>query len=136
MSKKRLHLIIILGLIAGYAWLAYIVLQDNALHSNKTACIIKKISGVPCPSCGNTRSVIALMNGEFVQALTVNPLGIPVAGILIVFPFWLIYDIAFQKDTLYKGYMRFEQVMKIKPIAILLVVLLIINWIWNIQKEL
>ncbi|AXG74633.1 DUF2752 domain-containing protein [Flavobacterium arcticum] len=136
MNKKKLYLIITLGLIAGYSWLTYILLQDNPKHSSMSACFFKNITGVPCPSCGNTRSILSLIKGNFNNAIFINPLGFIVAGIMFIFPFWLLYDISLKKNTLHKSYLYFEKTIKIKPIAIVLIILLIANWIWNIQKGL
>ncbi|NDI99164.1 DUF2752 domain-containing protein [Flavobacterium sp. LaA7.5] len=136
MTKKKLYLIITLGLTAGYSWLAYILLRETPKHNNMPVCFFKNITGIPCPSCGNTRSVLTLMKGNIKDAVLINPLGLIVAAILLVFPFWLLYDLAYKKDTLYKSFLRFEKTVKNKHIAVILIVLVIINWIWNIQKGL
>lgn len=136
MTKRKLYLIITLGLIAGYSWLTYILLQDNPQHNGMSACFFKNITGLPCPSCGNTRSVLAMIKGNFINAVLINPLGLIIAFILLVFPFWLLYDTVYKRDTLYKSYLKFEKTMQNKYIAIALIILLIANWIWNIQKGL
>lgn len=136
MNKKRLYLIITLGLIVGYSWLAYILLRETPKHHSMPVCFFKNITGVPCPSCGNTRSVLALIKGNFTDAVLINPLGLIVSTILIVFPFWLLYDTIYKRDTLYKSYLNFEKTVKNKYIAVALIILLIANWIWNIQKGL
>ncbi|QYJ67826.1 DUF2752 domain-containing protein [Flavobacterium litorale] len=136
MTRNKLYLIIALGLIAGYSWLAYIMLQGHSEHNHTPACLFKNTTGVPCPSCGNTRSIIALTEGNISEALLINPLGIIVASIMLIFPLWLLYDVSLKKDTLYKNYLKFEKTIKTKHLAIVLVVLVIINWIWNIQKGL
>ncbi len=136
MNKKGLYLIITLGLIAGYSWLAYILLRETPKHHSMPVCFFKNITGVPCPSCGNTRSVLTLIKGNFTDAVLINPLGLIIAFILLIFPFWLLYDTVYKKDTLYKSYLNFEKIVKNKYIATVLIVLLIANWIWNIQKGL
>jgi hypothetical protein len=37
-------------------------------------CLFRQVTGVPCPSCGATRGVLALMDGRVLEALTFNPL--------------------------------------------------------------
>ncbi|HOC43426.1 MAG TPA: DUF2752 domain-containing protein [Thermoanaerobaculales bacterium] len=37
-------------------------------------CLFRSITGVPCPSCGATRSVLALLDGDVPGALLLNPL--------------------------------------------------------------
>ncbi|OIQ18631.1 MAG: hypothetical protein BM557_06820 [Flavobacterium sp. MedPE-SWcel] len=135
MTKKKLYIILSIGLIAGYTWLVYLLFRDNS-KQGLPACFIKNTTGVPCPSCGNTRSVLAIIKGNFIDAILINPLGIIIATIMVVSPFWLLYDITSKKDTLYKSYLKFEKIITTKSIMILLIILILLNWIWNIQKGL
>jgi Protein of unknown function (DUF2752) len=43
------------------------------------ACPLRSITGIPCPLCGMTRAVVALVHGHVVESLRFNP-----AGILVV----------------------------------------------------
>jgi hypothetical protein len=43
------------------------------------ACPLRTLTGVPCPLCGMTRSVVAAMHGHLFESLRFNP-----AGILVV----------------------------------------------------
>ena len=38
------------------------------------SCIFKDLTGVPCPTCGATRSVVHLARGEFFASFGMNPL--------------------------------------------------------------
>lgn len=48
-------------------------------------CLIKKITGFPCPSCGLTRAIVELLKLNFQGSLYYNPLAIPIILILIYF---------------------------------------------------
>jgi hypothetical protein len=37
-------------------------------------CVFKGLTGIPCPTCGSTRSVVHLAHGDILSALTMNPL--------------------------------------------------------------
>lgn len=37
-------------------------------------CMFREVTGIPCPSCGSTRGVLAVMDGRVLDALTLNPL--------------------------------------------------------------
>jgi hypothetical protein len=37
-------------------------------------CLFHSITGVPCPSCGATRSAVSLVHGDIFYALKMNPL--------------------------------------------------------------
>ncbi|BBE16839.1 hypothetical protein AQPE_0986 [Aquipluma nitroreducens] len=57
-------------------------------------------------------------------------------SILILAPLWILYDIVLRKDSLLQVYNRSEIFLRQKWIAIPLILLVILNWIWNIYKGL
>lgn len=58
--------------IAGIAVARNHVLWRDQFH---VACPAWTIFGVPCPTCGATRAVVAAMQGELLEAFTWNPLA-------------------------------------------------------------
>lgn len=99
-------------------------------------CFIKQISGVPCPTCGTTRSVITIIKGNYLAALNINPIGYLVIIIMLIVPVWICIDWLLKKHTALTYYKKAEQFLKKPPVAILFILLLIVNWIWNIYKRL
>ncbi|WP_394334131.1 DUF2752 domain-containing protein [Kordia jejudonensis] len=97
---------------------------------------MKNITSIPCPSCGTTRSVISLIQGNFFTAITINPLGFFVGMILVIAPFWILIDVITKRSSLFSFYRKIETYLQKKMYAIPLIVLIIINWIWNITKGL
>lgn len=47
-------------------------------------CSLKRISGLDCPGCGLTRSLISLAHGDFAQAWHFNPAGMAVAVVVVI----------------------------------------------------
>ena len=133
-GRKKLYTILSLACIAGYTWLIFTIQLE--LKNSGGVCLIKRITNIPCPSCGSTRSVLSLLHGDFLTALYINPFGLIIAIIMLVLPIWIVFDIASKKKTLYDFYFRFESFIRKPVIAIPLVLLVILNWIWNITKEL
>ena len=41
-------------------------------------CPMKRLLGVPCPSCGTTRAFILALRGDFLGAFTLQPLGMAI----------------------------------------------------------
>jgi hypothetical protein len=39
-------------------------------------CVFKGLTGIPCPTCGATRSVVHLSHGDIAAALFMNPLSV------------------------------------------------------------
>jgi hypothetical protein len=108
------------------------------LTENKSVevCLIKHATNIPCPSCGATRSIILLTKGNFTEALTINPIGFIIAIIMLLTPLWIIADITMRSNTLFDFYQKTETYLKKPKYAIPLILLVVINWIWNITKGL
>lgn len=74
---------------AAAALALYTVVVNLIFHA---FCPMVIISGFPCPGCGLTRSFLYLASGRIMQSVQINPMGIPIAGILVYF-FWNRYII-------------------------------------------
>lgn len=55
-------------------------------------CIFKTVTGIFCPACGMTRSFIAILHFDFIEAAYQNLFGIPFAIFLAYFFIFLIKD--------------------------------------------
>jgi hypothetical protein len=99
-------------------------------------CLIKRISGIPCPSCGSTRSVIAILKGEYSQALYWNPFGFILLIIMVIVPVLITYDFLLKRASLLHLYLYIEKSLKNQNISIPAILFVLLNWIWNIYKGL
>lgn len=131
---KRIYWILILLTIGSYVWIGYHLSHTDS-HASGTLCLFKSVTGIPCPSCGVTRSVLSLVSGDVVTALWVNPLGILASILLLVVPVWIGIDFLRKEHTLLLVYKRSEEIIgSNKFIYLPLIGLIAINWIWNISK--
>lgn len=119
---------------AGYTWLVVAHLITTS-GKTTTVCLMKNITGIPCPSCGSTRSLASIFEGKFYQALNFNPIGYIIFFALIILPIWIFLDLFQKKDSLWQFYLKAEITLKRKIIAIPLIILFLINWVWNIYKN-
>lgn len=136
LNRNKLYSILFISCIAGYIWL-YFSLSN--IENNREAfdvCLIKHITNIPCPSCGSTRSIVSLTNGNFNEALLINPVGLIVAAIMSLAPLWIFIDIVTRRKTLFDFFQKIETYLKRPQYSIPLILLVIINWIWNITKGL
>lgn len=135
MSKKLLYTLLLAGCFLGYGLLAFQMNQAIPDYKNQPViCLFKKVTGLPCPSCGSTRAVVDLLNGHVWDSIHHNPLGIIVFIILLMAPGWILFDLVFKKDTLHFFFKKLIAFIERKWVAIILIVLIVINWFWNYYK--
>ena len=111
---------------------ALVLVLSAAYFQLPLGCPFKAITGLPCPGCGGTRAFVALLHGQFMEAVMTNPLSVLLIFFLIIAPAWLFVDC-------WRGTKTLQRVMMGKwPVwAIILVAIIIAaNWIWNIYKGL
>ncbi len=122
--------------IAGYLWVYYNVQATNFSGDDNVAgvCLIKHVTSVPCPSCGSTKSVMAILQGKVREALFWNPLGFLLLPGLLIAPFWLSFDLILRKNSLLNFFRKAELIISRRWVAIPAILLIIVNWIWNITK--
>lgn len=75
--------------IAAGAYLAVIAaVMLLSVHTGRpvSLCLFKRLTHLPCPTCGSSRAVLALLHGRVVQAWLYNPLVVTAgwAGLVIL----------------------------------------------------
>ncbi len=134
MTRNKLYSLLLIACLAGFIYLFYSIQKEQ--QETVGVCIIKNVTGYPCPSCGTTRAVMLLLNGKITDSLLLNPFGIIVAVIMTVFPVWVLTDIVLKKETFFTAYKKIEATIRKPWIAIVLILLVLLNWIWNLYKNL
>lgn len=134
MSKNRLYTIILIACLSGFIYLFYSF--QGSKTSDATVCLIKNFSGFPCPSCGTTRAVTLVFRGRLWESLQMNPFGILVSAIMTIVPFWILMDMMLKKESFFIFYKKAEAVLRKKGMAIPLIILVFLNWMWTIYKDL
>jgi hypothetical protein len=133
-SRNKLYALVCSLSLAGYAWI--IISHFKKPTHNVGICLVKNVSGIPCPSCGTTRSVMFIFNGDYFQGLMINPLGYLMILLAAIIPVWVTIDIVTKGHSFYEFFKITESFLIKKWVYIPLSILLLINWIWNIHKEL
>jgi len=132
-NRKNLYILIMLFCMSGYSWLL-LHLDHRWANVVGQVCVFKNATGIPCPSCGATRSMIALIGGDLISAILWNPIGLFLLGGLVIFPVWLLHDLALKKNSFHVFYARVEKTIRQKQVAWPLIILVLLNWCWNIYK--
>ncbi|WP_186757257.1 DUF2752 domain-containing protein [Echinicola salinicaeni] len=134
-GSKKLYMLLISALGAGYIWIIYqLIFTSHQQEKGLTVCLIKNVTNIPCPSCGSTRSVLSILHLDFPMAIYYNPLGFLIVSAMMILPFWILLDMVFEKESFWKVYQKLEQKLKKPSLAIPLILLVLINWAWNIYK--
>ncbi|WP_363245110.1 DUF2752 domain-containing protein [Daejeonella sp.] len=136
LSRNKLYIFIITACLTGYIWLYWSLSKLSKINTEIEVCLIKNITTIPCPSCGSTRSVLAITQGNFNEAFFINPLGYILAFIMFFIPFWIFFDFILKKETFLNIYQKAESILKRPIISIPLLIFILINWAWNIVKGL
>jgi hypothetical protein len=112
--------------------MAYDITKNRSLE----VCIIKRLTNIPCPSCGSTRSIISLLKGNYIEAFKLNPIGYILVIVMLILPIWIFMDIKLANNTLFRCYQKIKIYLKEPKYAFPLILFVVINWIWNIIKGL
>src|SRR6476661_2197788 len=56
----------------------------DVAHPGAPGCLLRAVTGIPCPFCGLTHSMMALGQGNLAAAVAQNPLVLLVLGVRIV----------------------------------------------------
>lgn len=135
--NKGLYWILAILSTAGYAWIGFHLFFEPGPGSSFTICLFKNLTGLPCPSCGVTRSLLLLATGDIYAALMINPLGGLVAVLMVITPPWILMDTLTGKKTLAPLFLWTEKrIQSSKAVSLPLVALVLLNWGWNILKDL
>jgi Protein of unknown function (DUF2752) len=135
MTRRKLYIVLAALSLAGYVWLGWNFIEGSAHSAVPSVCLFKEVTGLPCPSCGTTRSLLLLIHGRFLESFMMNPFGILLAVALTVVPLWIMADTLSSSESFYRRYVQIEQIlMRNKLLAACAVAIVALNWFWNITK--
>ena len=68
-QRKRLHKTLLVWLAVAVVGVGMLLLARNGI---RIPCIFRKVTGLNCPGCGNTRAVVNLARGNILRGLSYN----------------------------------------------------------------
>ena len=134
-SRTRFYGVLLVMLAASYAWIAYNSVVRVKQAEGISICIVRNVTGVPCPGCGTTRSVVHVLHGEILDAVTTNPLGLLAAGALTLLPLWIGADLVRGRASLMHAYAVLNQQLARRAVLVVVVLLVLCLWTWNIYNQ-
>jgi hypothetical protein len=136
-TKKQFYSFILILIFIGFLWLGFHFIEWNPNQKiGYEVCLFKKITTLPCPSCGSTRAVFSIFKGEFLIALYLNPLGYLILFGMLIIPPWILLDLIQKKSSFFYFYQKTIKKISDPKIYVPLILLVLINWIWNLTKSL
>ncbi|UBD77309.1 DUF2752 domain-containing protein [Parabacteroides goldsteinii] len=123
MGKRNKYAYLAVAIIAGYALLSF-------------PCIFHTMTGYPCPACGTRRAIHALLNGDIGDSILINPYGLLFVLLAVFFITGIVFDFVQKRHTFRDWLKKAERKLANKYILTFIILLTILNWIWNIHKRL
>lgn len=114
-SRNKLYLFLIILCLAGYFWIYF---NLTNFHTSVDLCLFKHVTKIPCPSCGSTRSIIQVVQGNILQAIYLNPLGLFGTLMLLITPIWILLDIIIQKKHYTTVIKKLKHTLKIQKLQL------------------
>ena len=102
-------------------------MADHAAHHLPwPGCWFRALTGIPCPTCGCTRCLLALTHGDFAAALRLNPLFS--VGCLAL-TLWLAgtFSDRFLGTSVTEAWFRFRRRW---PVGRFVIALIALNWLY------
>lgn len=102
---------------------------NNGFTTGPTVCVFKLLTGHPCPACGTTRAIAAISEGRFLDSINLNPLGILILLLAILWSLKIQENERFKKIMLDK-FWHANLLAKSSSVGSLLA----LSWVWNISR--
>ena len=128
MTSRGFYALCLGGCLGGWLW----VIKSMTLPGLGAwrGCLFNTLLHIPCPSCGTTRGVMAILRGDPAGALTFNPLSLTAFIALSLLPLWLLADLLTRRTTLHRFASRVNTLLKRRRVFATIICLLAINWLW------
>lgn len=125
-SLNSKHIIYAGLAVTGLIWLAVnLVMQSDV----PTVCITRQLAGVPCPTCGVTDSVVALLNGKPGESMSTNAFGPLVLILMIAAGIFVVRNVVVKQLTFSDAISEMEVLLvRRKKLVYILLISLFINW--------
>ena len=128
-SDKRDLRIISFFFCVGVAWLLIHLLWNVHIE----ICPIKRLIGVPCPSCGTTRAFKSLFAFDVVEALKYNINILILLPSIVTYVALRVYDLIFRTQKLEQVYHKVKAMLNKKLVFCAFILFEILAWILHVS---
>jgi len=89
-------------------------------------CMLRTLTGIPCPFCGSTRSLLAWSHFEIIKALCFNPLTFLLVLVIAVWFLLWMSEVFLKRPWL----VVFRQRFRSMAMKVVVAILVLLNWIY------
>jgi len=93
-------------------------------------CIFHRLTGIPCLTCGATRSLVALSQFDMASSFLLNPMVFVFAAGVVVFSLVSLYGLIFERNIV----LRLDKGQK-RALRIGVISLIIVNWLYLMAAD-
>jgi hypothetical protein len=134
MSKSALYRFVGITCLVVYGWVGFNLVRLFIKGSSAPdVCLLKSTTGVPCPFCGTTRSIMSVLQGEWMNALHLNPLGILLIVFVMIVPLWMLVDYISGTQSFYRTFNVWAKRLGYRGVMILGTVIVLSLWLWQLM---
>lgn len=106
-SRRRFYCFVVVLYLVGGGFIAWAYSKEG--HAGITVCPFKLLTAYPCPTCGTTRGLVRILQGEVGEGLRANPNALfPLLG-LVALPIVFLWDLLDRRkcrlELLHQGWM-------------------------------
>ncbi len=132
LSRRQVYFFSVGVYLAILAWVVLSYFSEG--HAGVTVCPFKLVTTLPCPACGTTRGLTAILHGEILQGLWTNPNSLIPLVLLFAFPMLLLWDALDRRHYwLHRAYERYMSLWDKRWVLYAFLGLEAIVWIHNIH---
>ncbi|MCX6287749.1 MAG: DUF2752 domain-containing protein [Bacteroidetes bacterium] len=132
MTRKNLYFLALFLGLAGQIWIVYSYKKLERQEEAFNTCIFRRVTGLPCPSCGTVHSIVSIVHGNFRQALNENPLGYLGFPIVLIIPWWILADLAFGRESFYNFYLRSNKFLNHRWVLFSILSVIFLLWLFKL----
>lgn len=90
-------------------------------------CGTKSLLGLPCPTCGTTRALTALLQGDLAQAVALQPLMVTAGGLAFLYMFYAVAVVIFKMPP----FLKWPRSRMVRGLLVSMLALLVTaNWVF------
>jgi len=124
---KQINLNILFSNLSILIFLIFISKINNFLSYIPHFCLFQTLFDIPCPGCGIIRSIICILNFDFLKSISYNPLGI-----LIIIT--ILFQINFRLISLINNKFNYFTFKLFYILEKVIIINMILCWIYKIYK--